>query len=244
MSNPVVQLEVVFGISPNPVLSYYARPRVDGLFQEALRSQKHIVIYGSSKQGKTSLRQKHIPEKDFIPVNCSPRNETEDIFSSILRQAQITLQKSESSTDHGTVGTKAKVGWKAWVPFFGSGEAEAEVAAEAGRSKTTHREFVDFDLGDAQPVCEILRAAKFQKYVVLENFHYLSVGTQTALAPHLKTFHENSIRFVILGVWKEANLLEKINSDLVGRMLEIPVEPWEPDDFDHVIQRGSEKLRA
>jgi hypothetical protein len=54
-----VTVESVFGIRARPVRSYVTRSQVDGAFEVGLKTDHHIVIYGSSKQGKTALRQKH-----------------------------------------------------------------------------------------------------------------------------------------------------------------------------------------
>jgi len=54
-----VKLQEVFGVSKQRVLSYLEREAVDGFFVQALASDKQIIVYGSSKQGKTSLVDKH-----------------------------------------------------------------------------------------------------------------------------------------------------------------------------------------
>jgi hypothetical protein len=238
------RLEEVFGISVQPVLSYVARPSVDDVFNQARGGDHHIVIYGSSKQGKTALRQKYIPARDCVVVRCGYNSTTQSIYQSILRQAGIRLDVFETITDHakGTVG--AKLGLKARIPFFGGAETEGRADAEEGTQTIFHQEFVGSDLGDAQAVAELLESAAFKKFVVLENFHYLPIETQRALSFDLKTFHELRIRFMILGIWREANLLLLHNGDLQDRVTEIPVEPWRSEDFDRVISVGSKHLEV
>ena len=63
----------VFGIRTQLVLSYVERDEVDRRFRESLLSDHHVVVYGSSKQGKTSLRQKHLPESQSLIVRCGPQ---------------------------------------------------------------------------------------------------------------------------------------------------------------------------
>ena len=46
----------VYGINRDLPQNYVARKEVDELFINSLTRDKHLVIYGSSKQGKTSLR--------------------------------------------------------------------------------------------------------------------------------------------------------------------------------------------
>ncbi len=62
----MANLSDVFGVSPKPVLSYVERDEVDSRFRDAIASDKQVVVYGSSKQGKTALVSKYLPyEKIF-----------------------------------------------------------------------------------------------------------------------------------------------------------------------------------
>src|SRR5262249_19197806 len=58
----------------------------------------------------------------------------------------------------------------------------------------------------------------------------------------LRTFQELQLRFVILGVWREKNRLAQFNGDLLDRLTEVPVEPWEKQDFRRVVEKGSDEL--
>ena len=91
-------LEKVFGIATKPVESYHEREQVDGRFVEALHSHHHIVIYGSSKQGKTALRQKHIEDDGYIKYCCGPRSTAEDIYQFLLNGAGVRLDVSEAKS--------------------------------------------------------------------------------------------------------------------------------------------------
>ena len=44
----------VYGIGRELPLNYVVRKHVDNIFVENLTRDKHVVVYGSSKQGKTS----------------------------------------------------------------------------------------------------------------------------------------------------------------------------------------------
>ena len=54
----------VYGVSNSLIKTYIERPNVDNLFNSGLVKNKHIIIYGASKQGKTSLTNKHLKEND------------------------------------------------------------------------------------------------------------------------------------------------------------------------------------
>jgi chloramphenicol 3-O-phosphotransferase len=55
----------VYGVSNDLIDTYIERPKVDAAFISGLKKNKHIIIYGASKQGKTSLTNKHLDEKDY-----------------------------------------------------------------------------------------------------------------------------------------------------------------------------------
>ncbi len=238
------RLEEVFGISPHPVLSYVERPKVDGRFTTALRTENHIVIYGSSKQGKTALRQKHVSDDQCVIVRCGPKTTTETIYQSVLRDAGVRLEMSESQSDATKGSLKSTWSFKAVIPWIGGAQTDLEMGTEAARQKTLTTEFVGHDLAEAQSICELLQAVKFDKIIVLENFHYLPLETQKLVAFDLKAFHEVSLRFIILGIWQESDLLLVHNGDLQGRISEVPVEPWQEEDFLRVIEVGCRQLNC
>ena len=66
-----MHLNNVFGVSRDPVASYIERDSVDATLSDALATTKQIVIYGSSKQGKTALLQRHLGKvrisRSFLP---------------------------------------------------------------------------------------------------------------------------------------------------------------------------------
>ena len=91
----------VFGISRDLPLNYVDRKNVDEKLVDNLTREKHIVIYGSSKQGKTSLRKHCLQEPDSIVVQCSNRWGIEDILSNILKRAGFKITQSEKKTISG-----------------------------------------------------------------------------------------------------------------------------------------------
>lgn len=237
-------LEDVFGIRTQLVLSYVERDEVDERFRESLTTDHHIVVYGSSKQGKTSLRQKHLSETDCLIVRCGPRMSIESLYQSILRQSGAKITTLENRSLESTAGAKVTTGFMAKVPFLGGAKGDVEVSGEVKGQQQLSTEFIAYDFGDAQSIGELLVQLRFKKRIVLENYHYLPAETQRALAFDLKTFHEIGIKFLILGIWREANLLVTHNGDLQDRIVEIPVEPWKNEAFEQVAATGGKHLNV
>ncbi len=232
------QTNQVYGVSNELIDTYIERPKVDKMFLEGLEKNKHIIIYGASKQGKTSLTNKHLTEDSYIKVNCSPGSTTLDLFSSIVRQLNIDILESMEMTT--TVGGEIKLGLKAKIriPFFGGADAETEATTTGEKETAKKHKVVEYNLGLAQDVSELLRSIGFDKRVILENFHYLEEGVQKQLAIDLRIFEDYNILFIVLGIWREKNRLSQFNGDLVDRVIEVPVEPWEKEDLKKIVQEG------
>lgn len=232
------QTNQVYGVSNDLIDTYIERPKVDKLFLAGLEKRKHIIIYGASKQGKTSLTNKHLSEVDYIKVNCSPTSTTLDLFSSIVRQLNIEILETVES--NVTVGGEIKIGLKAKVriPFFGGADAESEASTKRENESGKSFKVIDFNLALAQDVSELLRSIQFDKRIILENFHYLNEDVQKQLAIDLRIFEDYNILFIILGIWREKNRLAQFNGDLVDRVIEVPVEPWERDDLKRIVTEG------
>lgn len=243
MGKSLVKLAEVFGVSKDPVESYIERPAVDDAFEQAIRETRQVIIYGSSKQGKTALLQRHVPENQRITVHCGPATKVETIYRSILRQRGVEIV-SERTSDTGrefSTGISAK--FKALLPLLGSAESEAKGDIKSSSQNSETRKSIEFDLSVAQDVGELLlQISDDQPFYVLENFHYLDNGVQTQFAFDLRTFEEMGIRFIILGVWRERNRLIQYNGDLQDRISEVPVEPWEIRDFERIANKGCQNL--
>lgn len=238
-----MNLGEVFGVAKDPVASYIEREKVDSILLSALPKSQQIIIYGSSKQGKTALLQRHIREDQRITVHCGPSTTTEDIYRSLLRQQNIEIHTETTNDNQREITTSISAKFTAMLPFFGGGEAETKAEGKLSNGQETKSAPIEFNLAVAQDVGELLKKVNSGKiFHVLENFHYLSDDIQRQLAFDLRTFEEMGLRFIILGVWRERNRLIQYNGDLQDRIIEVPVEPWGVDDFEKIYEKGSPLL--
>lgn len=238
----MAKLGEVFGVSAKPILSYIERDEVDTRFTEALNSDKHIIVYGSSKQGKTALVSKHLPYSENLLVSVTPKTTVLDIYQTILSSSGITVLTgtTEKRSTETNIGIAARM--KALIPIFGGGELSTEGELKAGSGSEVKYEEIPINLELPQHVSELLRKVRSKKWVILENFHYLNDDIQKQLAFDLRAFQELGVRFVVLGVWREKNRMAQFNGDLLDRVVEIPVEPWMEKDFRRVTSKGAEIL--
>lgn len=227
-------VDEVYGLSRNIPLNYVERHDVDERLRCNLNRDKHITIFGSSKQGKTCLRKHCLNENDYILVQCSNRWSLSDLNANILKRAGYELTESTNVTYEG----KAKV--SASVKIL-----DATLGGEAGGGATknvTHRQ-LELDLSDVNDIIGALNEARFHQYIVLEDFHYLKSEVQKDFAIELKAFHESSeLCFIIVGVWLDENKLVIYNGDLTGRIVPVNADLWNEDELREVIQKGEDFL--
>lgn len=238
-----MKISEVFGVSSNQVKSYIEREHVDNDFLDALESDKQIVVYGASKQGKTALVSRYLDYEKNVVISLTPKTRVLDIYQSILRQSGIQLKSdsTQGSEMGSSVGVAAK--FKAIIPLFGSGEAETTGEINTSSSEEVNYREVPLNLELPQDISEVLReSGKDSTIVILENFHYLDEEKQREFAFDLRNFQELNIKFVILGVWREKNRLIQFNGDLLDRVTEIPVEPWAKPEFEQVAEKGASFL--
>lgn len=234
----------VFGVKSKLIASYIERDSVDARFNEAIHDGNEVIVYGSSKQGKTSLTLKHLPDDTYVKVECSPQTQPIDIYKSILRQLNIVFVESETTDSGYEHGGKVCAGLKIKIPFVGDADAKTELHDKKTDKTSTKETYVEYNLALAQDVSELLKKQQVDKYIVIENFHYLELEVQETLAYDLRVFQDHHIIFIVLGIWREANRLIQFNGDLLDRITEVPVEPWSKDDFKRVLKKGSELLNV
>ena len=94
-----MKVNEVYGVSNQMIETYIEREKVDSLFLDGLQRRKHIIVYGASKQGKTSLTNKHLKETDYVKINCSTGTTIIDIYKSILRQLNVEILNSKEENN-------------------------------------------------------------------------------------------------------------------------------------------------
>lgn len=237
-------LDAVYGVSRDLPLNYVSRELVDDAFVDCLASDKHIVVFGSSKQGKTSLRKHSLNDSDYISITCSNKWSTlAPLHSAILKAAGFTVEQSSTKTSEGTLKVVAKLEGKVGVPFLAQAKAAGDIAGEdkAGESET--RAPLELDPADVNDVIWALNSIGFEQYVVLEDFHYLPEEAQRDFSIALKAFHEHStLCFIVVGVWLDENRLIQFNGDLTDRVLAVNADAWSAKQLTEVIDEGERLL--
>ncbi len=88
-------IDTIFGMHRGDTCHYVERVTVDNAFIGQLVGDKHLCLYGSSKQGKTALRKRHIDDTQAVAVVCDRKWSSIDVFAAILKEAKCVVNKSD-----------------------------------------------------------------------------------------------------------------------------------------------------
>mgnify|MGYP002743699731 FL=1 len=237
-----LDLYSVFGVARGLPKNYVYRESVDGALERALRQNKHIVIHGTSKQGKTCLRKRVLENKNPVVVQCLNERTLEDLYSLLLKEVgyEVLAEKKNSVSGGIKVSLRAKVA----MHLFGKGvDAEGGVSADGSAGVDQIHKPIDIDLRDVNDVIRALSAVNCSKYIILEDFHYLPEKTQLNFAVALKAFHELSdYTFIVVGVWRNLGSISMQNGDLEGRIITVDADKWTRSELLEVIQKGEQLM--
>ena len=191
----------VFGVSPHiNQYSYCDRSGLDGRLTRLLRHNVHIAIKGPSKCGKSWLRQKCL--NDAIIVQCRLGMTADDIYRQALSFLGIQFDMQQSSETTVSAEVSGKGEFKA--PLIAKAEAGGSGAVEHN-----HGSSVTLDFATSIQNLEFIATSIITsgKRLVIEDFHYLDLGTRKKMAFDLKTFWDYNCKVIIIGVWTQTNLL-------------------------------------
>ncbi len=236
----MAQLGEVFGIAASvPIHTYVDRAGLDKRFTYLVKQDRHLVIHGASKQGKTILRKRNLPEDKCLIVQCGANSGRARIYLEILRQldAQIPTEVSKNLTLGAEAQSKAS--GKLNLPFIASGGAEVGGKISVETESSTLSTPVGIDPESLGYIAQEIKRSN--KKVVIEDFHYLSEPEKRNLAFDLKAFWDSQVFFLIIGIWADQNLLAYYNGDLSGRIEEIDIR-WTIEELEQVLQKGSQAL--
>lgn len=244
MGSTQYSLEDVYGIGEIPPedCPTYLERRVHKSFEYSVMHEKqHIVVYGASRQGKTWLVERYCHE--FIRVGCDAKHTREKLFKSIMDELGITIAEITSTEmyEHGgkLVGKGTVEGS---LPFVAKGKGELGGELIDKSQNSSQFKYHNVDLTNQTEVIRAISERIKNKFIVIENFHYLNAEEQKVFASSLREFLYHNIRVIIVGVWKEATKLASFASDLSDRCEYIDIGDWKREELFEVVRKGDKAL--
>jgi hypothetical protein len=230
----------VFGIRNEvPTYTYVDRAGLDKKLEYLLGADRHIVIHGASKQGKSSLRRKVIEPGRAVVIQCLPEMTGSNVITAALRELDSSVPSGSSKSETGSRGISVSAKAEAKLPLFGSGNLAGEGTME--KASEEGRQFVAVPGYDTDLSFLSKRVKELNRKIVLEDFHYFNEETRKDLSFKLKALYELGIYVIVVGIWAEQNLLTYYNGDLSGRVEELDIS-WSDYELLEVLEKGADAL--
>ena len=235
-----IPLNEVFGVSTDvPKYTYVDRQALDQRFTHYLESQKHIVVHGASKQGKSCLRKKNINPDSCIIVQCLPHMVNgDDVWVAALQAMGKYQVSKKTTTEEASQELAGEAGGQLKIPLVGGLSTKATGTAGNTSTQEIEEEVIQSN-NHLSELGKVLRESG--KRMVLEDFHYLPDATRHSVAFGLKALYEEKAYVVVVGIWSEQNLITYYNGDLTGRIEEINLT-WNDADLGEVLLKGEGAL--
>lgn len=231
-------VDEVFGISRELPKNYVERDEVDNKLFLALNQNHHIVIHGSSKQGKTCLRKWNINDKPHVVVACIEIASLSELNAAILKAVGYRVERSSSTSVSGKSKINAKIDLSFRISGFDLATSTGE-EVESSQERTRTTEPLELDPEDINDMIRALESIKFTSLIILEDFHYLPSSVQKSFSRALKGYFDYSIhRFIMIGVWLDDNKLLRFNGDLGSRIATVNADHWSRSELEDVIEKG------
>lgn len=236
----------VFGVNTRKNVLSYVERGVDQDFKDALSTDEYavVVVYGTSKQGKSSLCR-HILPREFCTFVAGASDTTFEALNREVLAANGVSEKADASEEQEkSWQTSGEIAVPEWLSTLISLPAKVGASRNSHSKSVTSRSFVGINFSNAASVARIYAEAVGRKPIVIDNFHYFDREEQRKIATGIRAFEEEGIKIVILGTWLEANYLTHLNSDLSGRVRSLSIEEWTNEDFLRVLAAGEEVLNV
>lgn len=230
------QLKEVFIPVGLPEVTFVRRANLErSVLSWKMSEAKHLLIFGPSKSGKTSLWKKYVPTGKVIKIPCNSLKSLQEVYSEVLHELNIFYQSEKTQSHSKSSSITAEL-----QSILGIGTAKLN-----GQLLLSDN-FTDKQVRVLQPTIGCNLVMKFlkqsNKIIVLEDFHYASHDLKSALSEDLKAFSDEKCPWILVGVQHKTSELLSYNLDLQQRISELPVEGFTDEQLLEIIELGETAL--
>jgi hypothetical protein len=198
---------------------------------------KHLLIFGPSKSGKTTLWKQYVPTKDVIKISCNSTTSIENIYSNILFELESFYTSEITEKALNKIGFAAEI-----KTLLGIGSFKAGTKIESTSDNSNKMNPVVTPQIDANLLIKFLKPS--DKIVVIEDFHYVQDEFKEKISQDLKAFSDEMCPWIIVGVQHKTSKLLSYNVDLQQRIAELSVERFSQEQLARIIELGEKALNV
>ncbi len=232
----IVNLNNVFVLTGFPEYTYVIRNNIDHNVKSCIGDRgTHIFLFGSSKNGKTSLWKKYINSEENIEIKIT-KDTTLDSFINIIvdklqvytlvekMEKKVTSEEIKGSIEGNAIIIKSNVDGT-----MGSENETSNIYQKMGKQEI-----------DVNKLIECLKPAN--KIIIIEDFHIASDNFIKSFSHILKALADEKLQMVIVGIDNKVPLVINEREDIKARIKVFNISNFEDENIRDIIELGCNKL--
>ncbi|MEM6349272.1 MAG: ATP-binding protein [Cyanobacteria bacterium P01_D01_bin.14] len=237
--NQTLKIGQVFVPGGQPIYTY--NPRKASSLEERLQDYldspfKILSLTGATKSGKTVLARKNLPKNEAIWVSGGQINTSVDLWNKIIDASNLFTEVSKTEAQSSTQSDSRKLDATAKVAGFGGGVATDHTERNNVLSQQSYSRKTD----------AIFLATNFlsntRAPLVIDDFHYISSEVQLKIIRALKECVFEGVPVIIIAVPHRAYDAVRVEKEMTGRVQQLPIPPWQPEDLSQIAGLGFNAL--
>lgn len=236
MDRSIVRATEVFKPQGTPTVTLVREPVAAESaqdFDDAIEEGgKLIRVIGPSKSGKTVFVDTKAQGRDLIRVSASGIQSGADLWNRVLASAGAEVQRTTSTAVGGALGGEV-VGKASAGIFVAKVETEGKAKMDVTAARTVARTHASDPL---QAVIQLF--SRQEVWIFIDDFHYATPDVQRQLAEQVKYAAEEWVQLIIALIPGRSEDIIQANSDLQGRIVDIPFEYWDVDELSLIAESG------
>jgi hypothetical protein len=218
-----------------PSATYVTRKTSERLLLNYLDEGGSILwIAGQTKIGKTVLVRRVTPS--LLEVSGGAVEEPDDLWNAVVMRLGAFTDETKTIEREAGNASKAELSGKInlGVAEIGSRISGRDESSDRRTHARTRR------LRPYDAAAELLRTGS--SVLFIDDFHYISPTTQTALIRGIKPLLADGVRVVIASVPHRADDALRREADMAGRVEPVRIPDWTAEELREIAWRGFNEL--
>ncbi|WP_435649634.1 hypothetical protein [Kitasatospora purpeofusca] len=230
-----LKLGDVFVAGGLPTITY--NPRASLALEEELQDYldegyRILSVSGPTKTGKTVLVRSILPPGEAIWLSGGAISSVAEFWDTIAEHLGL-FTGIERSSDSKDEMWNTRQGQLSFAFLKGALEGKEIVAATQGEKMSRVRNI-------ATQVRESLRGSLVP--IVIDDFHYVSASVQVEIVRGIKDLVFDGLRVIVVAVPHRAYDVVRVEREMTGRVQQIKVGFWSPEELSGIAQKGFSAL--
>lgn len=234
MVDKMPRLRDVFVPGGQPTLTYIERSarNLEEKLTRAIRKGGALIsVTGPTKCGKTVLCRKVLSQTPTVWIDAGEVNTADQFWDLIVHK---TDQYTTEQLEHSKQTAKTNSGKLSALSV-----ATAEHTEESRAAKTVSRSRV----APSQTIA-LDALMRTESTLVIDDFHYFDIESQTKIIRALKQRIFDGLSAIVLAVPHRAYDAVKVETEMTGRLAQVPIDRWTSDELAQIASRGFSVLNV